>query len=127
MKLKDIIIRYREENNMTMQVFADKCGLSKGYVSMLESGLRPQTKQEIKPSLSTYKKIAAGMGISLDELLRMVDGDETVQVGGQDGVVIEPYEKWVDKDMRLLMWFRSLPPEKQKAILYAQDAPEDLV
>lgn len=32
-----------------------------------------------------------------------------------------------DKDRRLIEWFRSLPVEKQKAILISQDAPEDLV
>lgn len=32
-----------------------------------------------------------------------------------------------EKDGRLLTWFRSLPAEKQKAILIAQDAPKELV
>lgn len=31
-----------------------------------------------------------------------------------------------EKDVRLIQWFRSLPPEKQKAILISQDAPKDL-
>ena len=31
-----------------------------------------------------------------------------------------------EKDLRLLEWFRSLPQEKQRAILISQDAPEDL-
>lgn len=32
-----------------------------------------------------------------------------------------------DADIRVLKWFRSLPPEKQKAILIAQDGPIDAV
>lgn len=32
-----------------------------------------------------------------------------------------------EKDARLIQWFRSLPPEKQRAILIAQDGPEDAV
>ena len=32
-----------------------------------------------------------------------------------------------DRDKRLLEWFHSLPEEKQKAILIAQDAPKDLL
>ena len=32
-----------------------------------------------------------------------------------------------EKDLRLIRWFRSLPEEKQKAILVSQDAPEGLV
>lgn len=31
-----------------------------------------------------------------------------------------------EKDRRLIDWFRSLPPEKQKAILISQDAPEGI-
>lgn len=31
-----------------------------------------------------------------------------------------------EKNLRLIEWFRSLPSEKQKAILVSQDAPEDL-
>lgn len=31
-----------------------------------------------------------------------------------------------EKDIRLIQWFRSLPPEKQKAILISQDAPGEL-
>ena len=32
-----------------------------------------------------------------------------------------------EKDHRLIQWFRSLPPEKQRAILVSQDAPKDLL
>lgn len=31
-----------------------------------------------------------------------------------------------ERDMRLIEWFRSLPVEKQQAILYSQGAPEGL-
>ena len=31
-----------------------------------------------------------------------------------------------ERDIRLIKWFRSLPPEKQRAILISQDGPEDL-
>lgn len=31
-----------------------------------------------------------------------------------------------DKDKRLIAWFRSLPLEKQKALLISQDGPEEL-
>ena len=31
-----------------------------------------------------------------------------------------------DKDKRLIAWFRSLPQEKQKALIISQDVPEEL-
>ena len=36
-------------------------------------------------------------------------------------------EGLLEKDQRLIDWFRSLPEEKQKAILISQDGPEDVV
>ena len=36
MTLGDLIKNYREETGMSMDEFAEKSGLSKGYISMLE-------------------------------------------------------------------------------------------
>ena len=84
MKLQDVIKQYRKENKISMQEFADRADLSKGYVSMLESGKHPQTNRAIKPSLETYQKVASAMRLSVDDLLRMVDGDERVEIGGSE-------------------------------------------
>lgn len=128
MELQDFIKQYRKEKHLTMQEFADRCGLSKGYISMLESGKHPQSQRPIVPSIETYGKLAAGMDMQIDEFLRAIDGDTDVSVGEDiPGLVREPYSKWVERDIRLLKWFRSLPEEKQKAILFSQDAPEGLV
>ena len=77
------------------------------------------------PDGSTLLKIANYFHVSVDYLL------------GEDGLISDfsPNEKMPatqkgdglsDKDARLIEWFRSLPEEKQKAILTAQDAPEGL-
>ena len=39
MKLSEYIKIYRKANKMTVQEFADKAGLSKGYISQLENEL----------------------------------------------------------------------------------------
>lgn len=130
MELQDFIKQYRKEKHLTMQEFADRCGLSKGYISMLESGRHPQSQRQIVPSIETYGKLAAGMDMQIDEFLRAIDGDASVSVGESvddiPGLVKEPYTIWAERDIRLLEWFRSLPPEKQRAILFSQDAPEGL-
>ena len=137
MELQDFIKQYRKEKHLTMQEFADRCGLSKGYISMLESGKHPQSQRPIVPSIETYGKIAAGMNMQLDELLRAIDGESIVGVGkGSDfdfdiqffAAKENPAENdgISEKDLKLLEWFRSLPPEKQRAILFSQDAPEGL-
>lgn len=80
MELQEYIKTYRKEHSLSMQEFAGRCGLSKGYISMLESGKHPQNKRQIVPSIDTCAKLAAGMNMTLDELLRKIDGNTTVGI-----------------------------------------------
>ena len=73
MQLGQIVKRYREANNMTMQEFADRCELSKGYISMLEQGRHPARNSPIAPSFETIKKLSAGMGMTLDALCAAIE------------------------------------------------------
>ena len=73
MKLKEIITTYRTKNNLSQRQFAIKCGLSNGYISMLEEGKNPKTNESIVPSITTLKKIAMGMQISLSDLVTQTD------------------------------------------------------
>ena len=60
-------------------------------------------------------QIADALGTSVQYLLT---GEQTEPAPGDgDGLS--------EKDQRLLKWFRSLPPEKQRAILNLGDGPED--
>ncbi|MBO5967457.1 MAG: helix-turn-helix transcriptional regulator [Clostridia bacterium] len=85
------------------------------------------------PPYDRVKKVADFFGVTVSELSNgaypdpSVSEDKKTPATESDGLVVEPYEKWLERDLRLLMWFRSLPPEKQKAILISQDAPEGLV
>lgn len=53
MKLGEIVKDYRTRNHLTMQEFADRCDLSKGFISMLEKGQHPQSIRKLVPSLDT--------------------------------------------------------------------------
>lgn len=76
MNLSEIIKEYRKENKLTMQELADRCGLSKGYISMLENKFKPTgRKKDIVPSIQAIKKISNGTGIDFDFLLSSIDGD----------------------------------------------------
>ena len=76
MKLSSYIKQYRKNQRISMQVFADKCGLSKGYISMLENDFVPaNTNKKITPSVDSLKKLSKGLDISFDELISMVDGE----------------------------------------------------
>lgn len=80
MNLGELIKEYRQLNKLTMQDFATRSGLSKGYVSMLEKGKHPQNTRNIIPSIETFSKVAVGMGISLNDLLENVDSDQLIDI-----------------------------------------------
>ena len=106
-------------------VFVPLC-VAKGKspsAALIDMGISKPTgtrwKQGHVPTTYTIKRIADYFGVDFDALKRgeIIYKKPTTDEG--DGLS--------EKDERLLKWFRSLPPEKQKAILIAQDAPEDLL
>ena len=73
MTLSELIRSYRSEHKLSQRQFALQCDLSNGYISFLEKGMNPQTKQPITPTLPALKKLADGMGITLNDLFSIVD------------------------------------------------------
>ena len=73
MTLKDLVIKYRTENGLSQRQFALQCGLSNGYISMIERGVNPSTGEKITPTLQALNKLATGMHTSLNELFTLVD------------------------------------------------------
>lgn len=80
MNLGEIIKRYREKHGLSMDAFAEKANLSKGYISMLEKNENPRTKKPIVPTLETYSSVAAAMNISLNQLVGMVDSSSEINI-----------------------------------------------
>ncbi|MPM82482.1 LexA repressor [bioreactor metagenome] len=105
MRIEDYIREYRAAKQLTQQEVADACGLSKGYISMLENGRNPKTGQPIVPSLTSLKQIAAGTGIDLNDLLAAIDGDQEVSLedSRMNDILslpgIEPPPRWVKKPL----------------------------
>lgn len=89
MTIGNLVNTYRLEHDLPMQEFADKCGLSKSYISMLEKNVNPRNNKPIIPTIETYNKIAHGMGIDLDSLLKMLDSSEPVDLSKIETVPIE--------------------------------------
>lgn len=124
MKIGEYIKQYRKQHDLSQRKFALQCGVSNGYISMLEKGENPRTHKPIKSTLDKVNDVARGMGMTLHELLSIVD-DIEIDLSNEK-TAPENGSGLSDKDIRLLTWFRSLPEEKQRAILIAQDAPEEL-
>ena len=58
---------------MSQRAFASACGITNAHISLLEQGINPKTGKPLTPTLPMLKKIANGMGISVDELLAAAD------------------------------------------------------
>lgn len=73
MTLGEFVTNYRKEHGLSQRQFATKCGVSNGYVSMIEKNLNPKTQLPLIPSIPALTKIASGMGLTLNDLFRLVD------------------------------------------------------
>lgn len=80
MKLKDVILNYRRENKISQRELARRAGLSNSLISIIESGINPQTGKKMSQDIETYKKLADAMGMSLHELIDKIDDDEVVSL-----------------------------------------------
>lgn len=116
MKLGEYIKLYRQENKITMDEFAQRCGLSKAYISMIERGRHPQNNKKIAPTIDTYKKIAAAIGCSLQDLFSALDSDD-VSLDSNNNVLSE-------QEARLLAYYRLLSGDGQDKV---NEYIEDLV
>lgn len=94
MKLSEVIKKYRiDNNNMTVEELANRCGLSKGYISMLENNFKQHGRRKnITPSIDAIKKLSFGMKIDFDYLLSCIDGEVSLR----DNEVLELPIKYDD-------------------------------
>ena len=89
MTLGTLVAVFRKEHDLSQRQFAMRCGLSNGYISMLEKNNNPKTGLPVTPSLTALKKIAQGMNMSLDELLSLAD-DMPVDMTGSGAKGLMP-------------------------------------
>lgn len=73
MTLSELLVNYRNEHSLSQRQFAIQCGVSNGYIAMLEKKVNPKTGLPMTPSLPSLKKIASTMGITLSDLFSLVD------------------------------------------------------
>lgn len=100
MTIGELIKEYRAEHGLSQRQFAKRCDLSNGYIAMLERGENPSTGEPIKSTIPALKKIATGMGISLNMLFSTVE-DIGVSMGDEmplpDNVIHMPGTRQVPR------------------------------
>lgn len=117
MNTGDRIKQLRQQQGMTLEDLGKKVGVGKSTVRKWETGAIANMRRD------KIAKLADALGTTVNDILG-IDAplnDETVK---ETPVVSDGLS---GRDLKLLEWFRSLPEEKQKAILFSQDAPEGLV
>jgi len=75
MKLSEIIRAYRQEHELSLRQFANMCGLSHAVINNIERE-RNSNGDPFTPSFETLSKVASGMGISVNDLLRDMEDME---------------------------------------------------
>ena len=78
-----------------MRDFARLSGLSKPYVSMLEANKNSRDGKKIKPSVVTLQKVSHAVNISLNDLLRLLDSEQIIDLDSTtDAEISEPVTKY---------------------------------
>ena len=80
MTLGDLVMQYRNEHQLSQRQCAMKCGISNGYISMIEKNVNPATGKPPIPSLQKVRAIALAMNMTADEVMRITDGDTLVSL-----------------------------------------------
>lgn len=97
MKLGEIIKKYCKDNDITYQQFADRCNVSKGYVSMLINRKNNKTGKPIKPTIESYISIAKAMNMTVDELFQIMDDAPVYFDASKPKVPVPPYHGLADR------------------------------
>lgn len=114
MKLGEFVDNYLTEHKMSQRQFAQKCGMSSGYISMIVNGVNPRSNTPIVPSLKSLNSIARGMNMTIDELFLAVD-DMLVDMSGDKEKTASLAEK--ERQAEFLNLFSRLAPEQQKMLI----------
>ena len=106
MTLGELIENYRTEHDLSQRQFALMCGLSNGYISMLERGFNPKTKLPIVPTLPKIMQLAQGLGITVSEIFTLVD-DIQIDLSSADSENLDEFKLLLD-EVSLLKKYRRL-------------------
>lgn len=127
MTLGDIIKKYREENSVTMEYVAKLCGITKGYVAMLERNINSKTGKPVKPTLETILKVCNGLKLDVDEVFKKLDDDYIVSLplkkdyfvqtdDGKSFLIELMQEPSFDKFIRLYEYYKALNEDGQEKV-----------
>ena len=110
MTLAEYLAKYRAEHgNISQRELAERCGVSNGYIAMLEREYAPAAdKPPVTPSMRIIRKLAQGMGVDLDELLRNLDGDPGLDINGPLPSEDAYYDRLDHTEQKIIKMYREM-------------------
>lgn len=100
MELSQVLREYRENNDISQRELGRRCGLSNSLISLIEMGLNPQTGKKMSPDLETYRKLAYGMQMSLQQLFEQLGDDAMVNLSGDPQNSLDVGAAWYAAKIR---------------------------
>ena len=115
MTLGEYVLNYRTSHGLSQRQFASMCGLSYGYISMLEKGVNNSTGAPIVPTLQTMRSLAGAMGTTIHKIATEVD-DLYLDMDAEEK---QPSvsEGLSEEESILIAAFRALPPDERQHVL----------
>ena len=83
MTLGEIIKNYRLEHGLSQDDIANRSGLSKSYISILERNRNPKTGEPPIASLKTINAIAKAIDSDFDTIFSKLDSNLKISIGEQ--------------------------------------------
>ena len=108
MTLRECIIKYREDHGLSQRQFANMCAVSNGYLALIENGRNPRTDKPPIVSIPMLRKLAGGMGLSLQALTDAIDNE---LVSSVDEAILTEDER------DLIMYYRDMTISKKHLML----------
>lgn len=126
--LGNVINEYRRTHSMSMDVFAERSGLSKSYISMLEKN-RDGRGNPIAPSLETISKVAKGMGCSFDAVFNQLDPAQRITINTKDSYEASPADSLVlsDEETRIILRYRQMNDSEKNLVCTMMQVKRDPV
>ncbi|WP_283683421.1 helix-turn-helix domain-containing protein [Parablautia sp. Marseille-Q6255] len=125
MLLGDIIKAYRlNHGKMSMDLFSEKSGISKAYISLLEKNKHPKTGKPIAPSIQVIKQAADAMGMDFDTLFSMLEGEVSLS---EQKIVSDPVKTKKGVVINVLGRVAAgIPIEAVTDIIDTEEIPEEM-
>ena len=108
MTLREYIVKHRIDHELSQRQFAQICDISNGYLAMIENNMNPRTGKPPVLSIAMFRKIASGMGMTLQSLIEAIDDE---MVSSVDEAILTEDER------DLIMFYRDMTVSKKHLML----------